>query len=609
GDVKEVDLALDMPPLQPSVRSTKINELPQVTNLGNDRKGGGIERVIQVGSDYDPRFIESGLNVLDFGSDEVVKLPDELSTNLPFNESNENGDNTESNGGEESIGDVGGDGEEDVGLLSYEIQLDRAREQLLDGGKLSAISPERGLKAVIQAIKRFQELGQAIPVEAKWILGRAYVTQRWGEALVENIPGLADMAISADGQWLWCRCEDNTIWIWDVLRSRKTLGGFKLESGNLGIVKLVFTPDFRFAVGVGVDGLVRVWNMELPESGRSMVVLGGKVSNPVDLQISPDGRWLVVSGVVNDGVVRGGGNNGNNGNNVGANNGGNGGNGGGFVNTAINDFSGSGVVWLWDLDSVKGGEMIAAGEGLEPLVLRGHSKPIRVLKISKDSGWLATGSDDATARIYNLRSAYPGAEQTVLKGHQSGIMSVVFSVEGGWLATGGQDNTIRLWRLSGSTSPPESVELRGHIGWVGSLAVDDSGERLVSGSFDKTVRIWNIPAKNIEQASAQKPTVIQTEQGLVRQLLLTRDGKTLVSLGGDFSLRLWGIGEGGVFELGSTLLIRNRLLPITHIAITPDDRWLIFDYVNQRAPKNSGIRLLHLQLEELLKSAEELKPN
>ncbi|MDR1291318.1 MAG: hypothetical protein LBK06_08955, partial [Planctomycetaceae bacterium] len=278
---------LDTPPLQPSTRSTKKNELPNVTNSGNDRKSVGLERVIQVGSDYETRFIETGLNGFEFESNNVMKLPDGASTNLPSNEhgeDNKSGENTE-----ESAGDVYVEVDEDVGLLSYEIQLNRAREQLFDGGKLSAISPERGLKTVIQAINRYQELGQAVPFEAKWILGRAYVTQRWGEALVENIPGLADMAISSDGQWLWCRCEDNTIWIWDILRSRKTLGGFKLESGKLGIVKLVFTPDFRFAVGVGVDGLVRVWNMELPESGRSMVVLGGKVSNPVDLQISPDG--------------------------------------------------------------------------------------------------------------------------------------------------------------------------------------------------------------------------------------------------------------------------------------------------------------------------------
>ncbi|MDR1480413.1 MAG: hypothetical protein LBJ00_15875, partial [Planctomycetaceae bacterium] len=235
-------------------------------------------------------------------------------------------------------------------------------------------------------------------------------------------------------------------------------------------------------------------------------------------------------------------------------------------------------------------------------------KSIRVLKISKDSNWLATGSDDMTARIYNLRGTYPGVEQTVLKGHQSGVMSIVFSVEGGWMATGSQDNTVRLWKLSGSKNPPESVELRGHIGWVSALATDDSGELLVSGSFDKTVRVWNIPAKNIEQAATREPTVIQTEQGLVRQLLLTGDGKVLVSLGGDFSLRLWGADEGGGFNLGNTLLIRNRLLPIAHIAITPDDRWLIFDYINQQDAKNSGIRLFHLQLEELLKSAENLLP-
>jgi WD40 repeat protein len=586
---------------QPATRLHGKSNSPNVANTDKSREDFGVGRVIRAGSDsrsnsnsnlnadsnYDSEFVEPNLGKMK--SDDGIKSRDD--SNLLSNE--KSGIATEDNIGGggvdvvESDGEV--DGDEGVEFLTYEIRLKRAREQLQEGGRLSAVSPERSLRLAVQAIKRYRELGQNIPSAAQWILGRAYVMLRWGEALVENISSLENMSISSDGQWLWCRCDDDTVWIWDILRSKKTLGGFKLESGGLRIVKLVFTPDFRFAVGVGVDGLVRVWNMELSDPSRSVVLLGGRVSNPVDAQISPDGRWLVVSGIVG-GVGQIGGV----GQVVGSGEG------------VIGEFNGSGAAWLWDLNLVKDWDSFCVGDKLEPVILRGHSKPIRVLQISDDSAWLATGSEDATARIYNLRSTYPGSEQTVLKGHQAGIMSIVFSVKGGWVATGGQDNVVRVWKLSGSKNPPESVVLRGHIGWVSSLAADGSGECLASGSFDKTVRVWKIPAKNITQTTLQEPVIIQTDQGSVRQLLFTRNGKVLVSLGGDFSLKLWGVGDGGELDLGNTLLIRNRLLPITNAAITPDDRCLIFNYVNQKDPVNSGIRLLPLQLNELLKSAEGL---
>ncbi|MDR2644214.1 MAG: WD40 repeat domain-containing protein [Planctomycetaceae bacterium] len=576
---------------QPTILTSNRSKQPHNAKHDDLRERVGVERAVHVESaDCDEPDLSKTI------SDDLSKSCDDSDLLSSKNENIKTENETENkyeieydkaNVGAKAVGNVDGetDNFEEMESLSYEMRLERARELLQEGGKLAAVSPERGLQLVIQAIKCYKELGQTIPPEAKWFLSKAYVMQRWGEALVENIPSLESMSISSDGQWLWCRCEDNTVWIWDILRSKKTLSGFKLESGDLKIAKLVFTPDFRFAFGVGVDGLVRVWNMELSEPVRSVVLLGGRVSNPVDAKISPDGRWLVVSGII--GEV------------------GQGSDAGEGISSEFNG-NGSGTAWLWDLNPIKNWDSFYSGEELKPVILRGHNKPIRVVQISDDSSWLATGSEDATARVYNLRSTYPGSEQTVLKGHQAGIISVIFSSKGGWIATGSQDNTVRVWQLSSSKNPPDSVELRGHIGWVSSLAADDSGNRLVSGSFDKTIRIWKIPAKNIEQSAIQEPVIIQTDQGSVKQLLLTRDGKILVSLGGDFSLRLWGVGNGGDFDLKNTFLVRNRLLPITNAAITPDDRYLIFNYINQKDSVNSGIRLLHLRLEELLKSAEGL---
>ncbi|MDR1479392.1 MAG: hypothetical protein LBJ00_10670, partial [Planctomycetaceae bacterium] len=345
-------------PSQPTNRVPDKSKLQHIANLPSESSNSAVERLVRSGAGFDLGVVASGEDELESESVDVVNLSAGEMVNLLFSE-NENNTNKIDENTPKNNADIG----ESAEVLTYEMQLTRAREQLIEGSNLAAISPERSLQTVVQAIKRYKELGQVIPSEAKWILSRSYVMRRWGEALVENIPELANMAMSADGQWLWCRCEDNTVWFWDMLRSRKTLGGFKLDAGDLGLVRLVFTPDFRFAIGVGGDGLVRVWNMESSESERSMAVLGGKVSNPTDVQISPDGRWLVVSGVINEVATRGGEE----------------GDVGDFVGGMINDFSGLGAVWLWDLDSVKDGEMITSCNGLEPVVLRGHTKSIRVL--------------------------------------------------------------------------------------------------------------------------------------------------------------------------------------------------------------------------------------
>jgi WD40 repeat protein len=590
-------------------------------------------------------------------------------------------------------GEVGGQAE----ILPYEMRVSRAREQLTEAGKLATAAPERGLALTIDAIKKYKELGQSIPPEARWILGRAYVTQRWGETLVENIPQLENMAVSADGQWLWCHCSDNSVWIWDILRSKKTLGGFKLDAGGMEFVKLIFTPDFRFAIGLGGDGFVRVWNMDLSSSQQSAIVLRGRVLSPIDLQISADGRWLVACGDgnnpntnVNSNARNTTSNNNQNHNRIAV--------AGSIQNTFADSAQEAGkssnlsnAAWLWDLRSINNWEAVVPDDVPEPVILRGHTRPIRVMRISGDSRWLVTGSDDATARLYRLKSNYPGAEQAVLKGHQAAIMSVAFSEKGNWIATGGQDNIIRVWLLPNGNSTPESIELKGHIGWISSLAVDDSGERIVSGSYDNTIRIWSINTKNsrtqkiespkfetneielskivtdkietgkietgsfdsnktesgkVEDFAGKKfesvamnlpqaddselaagavmrvrpaaftakrgelvlkrdPVVIQNDQGAVRQLILTRDGKVLISLGSDFSLRLRGLGnEGDEFDPANTMLLRNRSLPITNISITPDNKCLIFNYINQREKNNGGIRIWHLDFEGLIESAE-----
>src|SRR5262245_50755188 len=68
------------------------------------------------------------------------------------------------------------------------------------------------------------------------------------------------------------------------------------------------------------------------------------------------------------------------------------------------------------------------------LVLQGHQARVVALAFSPDGKMLASGSDDATIKLWDVTT---GKERATLKGHVGGICSVAFSPDGGTLASVG----------------------------------------------------------------------------------------------------------------------------------------------------------------------------
>jgi WD40 repeat protein len=62
--------------------------------------------------------------------------------------------------------------------------------------------------------------------------------------------------------------------------------------------------------------------------------------------------------------------------------------------------------------------------------------------MSPDGQMLASGSEDKTIKLWNLKT---GDLLCTLTGHEGSVRSVAISPDGQTLASGSHDNSIKLW--------------------------------------------------------------------------------------------------------------------------------------------------------------------
>lgn len=74
-----------------------------------------------------------------------------------------------------------------------------------------------------------------------------------------------------------------------------------------------------------------------------------------------------------------------------------------------------------------------------------------------------------------------------MAGHTEAVLSVCFSPDGSCLATGSGDATVRIWDLN--TELPLHT-CRGHTNWVLCISFSPDGKILISGGMDGDIRIW-----------------------------------------------------------------------------------------------------------------------
>ncbi|MDE0638210.1 MAG: hypothetical protein OXI43_20410 [Candidatus Poribacteria bacterium] len=215
-------------------------------------------------------------------------------------------------------------------------------------------------------------------------------------------------------------------------------------------------------------------------------------------------------------------------------------------------------VWIYDARTGEKLNLITGKDG-EPYVSAAYSP---------DGKLITTGGTDGTVQLWNTHT---GKTIKTFKWNEEYIGYIKYSPDGRTIAIRGAENTIELWNartgkhlksLSGHEKPNTLYEGHPDV-TIASYAFSPDSKTIVSGGGDKTVRLWNArTGGNIRTLTGHTETVIA--------VAYSPDGGTIVSASRDKTGRMWDANTG---ENIKTLTGHNDI--IVSVAYSPDGNTII----------------------------------
>ncbi len=346
--------------------------------------------------------------------------------------------------------------------------------------------------------------------DGRWIgsTGDDGLVQLWSvtgnehRSLVGHRNWVRSLRFSPDGRWLFSANRDGELRMWQVDGNDERVLG--RSAGRY--IALYVTADGRHVATLGDPDIARIWDVKGPYER----VLRGHTDDVLSTVFSPDGRTLATAG--NDATVR-----------------------------------------LWDL---------VTGQSLE---LVGHRGSVVRIAFTPDGRYLVSTSVDHTARLWDLGACRAPLDQTrclqasrTLVGHEGWVTAIAVSTDSRLLATGSDDATVRLWKVSTG----EARVLNGHTGDVRALAFSPDSRQLVSAGTDHLVWLWDL-----DRGTGRS---LEGHSDSISRIVYSYDGRWLFTLSADQTIRRWQVATGATEILART--VGDQLT----LGLSPDDRYIAF---------------------------------
>ena len=167
------------------------------------------------------------------------------------------------------------------------------------------------------------------------------------------------------------------------------------------------------------------------------------------------------------------------------------------------------------------------------LTLKGHTKLINDVKFSPDGTKIVTGSDDKTAKIWDVNTSNL---LKTLKGHNEVISDVEFSPDGTKVVTASYDKKAKIWDV---TTGNLLFTLNGHTDSISDSKFSPDGTKIVTASFDNTVKIWNVSTGSLL-------FTLNGHSIFINDTKFSPDGTKVVTASNDKTAKIWDTLTGSL---------------------------------------------------------------
>ncbi|KAH6904034.1 hypothetical protein BKA70DRAFT_1299328 [Coprinopsis sp. MPI-PUGE-AT-0042] len=167
-----------------------------------------------------------------------------------------------------------------------------------------------------------------------------------------------------------------------------------------------------------------------------------------------------------------------------------------------------------------------------------HSDWINDILLCNHNQTVVSASSDGTIKSWTPHSFVP-TDPAIIGTHSDYVRCLALCRERNWIASGSFDRTIKLWDLSRTNQSDPLITLNpadasASKTSVYALAADPFGRTIASGSPERVIRLW-------DPRTGKKTGKLVGHTDNIRAILLSEDGRYLLTGSADASIKLWSL--------------------------------------------------------------------
>lgn len=218
-----------------------------------------------------------------------------------------------------------------------------------------------------------------------------------------------------------------------------------------------------------------------------------------------------------------------------------------------------------------------APSGVCSRTIRHPDAQVNRLEITPDKQFLAAAGNPQI-RLYEIANAANHNPVLALEGHTSSVTSLGFQREGGFLYSGSEDGTVKLWDLRSPTCS-RSFDSRGP---VNSVSLHPNQAEILSGDQNGSVKVWDLGSSRCindltpdAHFGPGQPSSGNHSRVAIQSVDVSEDGRTAVAANNHGEVFVWDPTDNRAFKPVAKFRAHPPGTYLLSAKISPDCRHLV----------------------------------